>query len=319
MKIITNVWNFTTQQGSVITIGTFDGVHLGHQKIIEKIIDSGQKNDLIPTIFTFFPHPKMILQPNTAPKQIQTIEEKAIMLQNLGIQQLVIQSFDKNFADLSPEDFVKMILVEKLQVKKIIIGYDHRFGKDRTANITDLQHFGKKYNFEVEEIPAQEINEVAVSSTKIRKALEEGKIPEANAYLGYFFSFSGEVIHGKKLGKKLTFPTANIKLSANYKLIPKDGVYAIFTIMNGKKIFGMMNIGNNPTIDGKQSSIEVHFFDFEGNLYGKNLTIYLYKYIREEQKFVSIEALKHQLEKDEITIRNVFSSDKKNLKKISNP
>lgn len=306
MKIITNVWNFTAEQGSVITIGTFDGVHLGHQKIIEKVIASGQKNKWIPTIFTFFPHPRMILQPQTAPKQIQTIEEKATMLQNLGIQQLVIQPFDKDFADLSAEDFVKMILVEKLQVKKIIIGYDHRFGKNRTADISDLQRFGQKYNFEVEEISAQEINEVAVSSTKIRKALEEGSISEANTYLGYFFSLSGEVIHGKKLGKKLTFPTANIRLSDTYKLIPKDGVYAVFSIIEGKKVLGMMNIGNNPTIEGKEKSIEVHFFDFSEDLYAKNLTIYLYKYIREEQKFASVEALKHQLEKDEAAIRSVF-------------
>ena len=306
MKIITDVWNFKAHQSSVITIGTFDGLHLGHQKIIKRVIDSGQENNWIPTIFTFFPHPRMVLQPQTAPKQIQTIEEKAIMLQNLGIQQFIIQSFDKDFANISAEDFVKMILVEKLQVKKIIIGYDHRFGKNRTADIFDLQRFGKRYNFEVEEISAQEINEVVVSSTKIRKALEEGRISEANTYLGYFFSFSGKVIHGRKLGKKLTFPTANIRLSDSYKIIPKNGVYAVFSIIEGEKIFGMMNIGNNPTIGGKEKSIEVHFFDFSEDLYTKNLTIYLYEYIRKEQKFVSVDALKHQLEKDEITIRNIF-------------
>lgn len=304
MKIITNIWESVSSEKSVITIGTFDGVHLGHQKIIQRLVDTACKSDLLPVVFTFFPHPRMILQPQTAPKQIQTIEEKCQMLEKLGVKCLVIQPFDKDFSELSAEDFVSKILVEKLNAQKIIIGYDHRFGKNRTAGIADLQAFGKKFGFSVEEISAQEIDEVAVSSTKIRKALQEGQIQHANACLGHHFTLSGEVIHGKKIGGKLHFPTANIYISESYKMLPREGVYAVYSLIDGQKIFGMMNIGNNPTIQEKEPSVEVHFFDFQGDLYGKRLTLYLLEYIREEQKFSSLEALKHQLENDQEFIVN---------------
>lgn len=303
MEIITNIWELQNNENSVVTIGTFDGVHLGHRKIIERVVKSAEKNHWKPVVFTFFPHPRMILDPKTAPKQIQTIEEKAQMLENMGIKKLIIQPFDKNFADLSAEDFVKNILVEKLKVKKIIIGYDHRFGKNRSAGIVDLQRFGEKFHFEVEEISAQEIDEVAVSSTKIRNALQNGNIEQANAYLGYFFTLSGEVIHGKKIGREINFPTANICISESYKMLPKNGVYAVLSHIDGKPFFGMMNIGNNPTIQEKEPSVEVHFFDFQGDLYRKKLRIQLLKYIREEQKFASVQALKHQLEIDQKYIK----------------
>ncbi len=311
MKIITNVWDTEPLKDSVITIGTFDGVHLGHRKIIQRLVNSARSQQLVPTVFTFFPHPRMILQPEVAPKQIQTVEEKAHLMEILGVEQLVIQPFDRKFADLPAENFVQRILVEKLRVKKIIVGYDHRFGKNRTADIHDLQHFGEKYGFEVEEISAQEIDDVKVSSTKIRQALADGDIKQANVYLQSSFTLSGKVIHGQKLGKRINFPTANILISESYKLIPKIGVYAVESIIEGKKMFGMMNIGKNPTIEGKGDSVEVHFFDFQGDLYGKVITLHLIDYIREEQKFPSVEALKMQLEKDEKVVREIFKMLKK--------
>lgn len=311
MKIITNVWDTEPLKDSVITIGTFDGVHLGHRKIIQRLVNSARSQQLVPTVFTFFPHPRMILQPEVAPKQIQTVEEKAHLMEILGVEQLVIQPFDRKFADLPAENFVQQILVEKLRVKKIIVGYDHRFGKNRTADIHDLQHFGEKYGFEVEEISAQEIDDVKVSSTKIRQALADGDIKQANVYLQSSFTLSGKVIHGQKLGKRINFPTANILISESYKLIPKIGVYAVESIIEGKKMFGMMNIGKNPTIEGKGDSVEVHFFDFQGDLYGKVITLHLIDYIREEQKFSSVEALRMQLEKDEKVVREIFKMLKK--------
>lgn len=311
MKIITNVWDTEPLKDSVITIGTFDGVHLGHRKIIQRLVNSARSQQLVPTVFTFFPHPRMILQPEVAPKQIQTVEEKAHLMEILGVEQLVIQPFDRKFADLPAENFVQRILVEKLRVKKIIVGYDHRFGKNRTADIHDLQHFGEKYGFEVEEISAQEIDDVKVSSTKIRQALADGDIKQANVYLQSSFTLSGKVIHGQKLGKRINFPTANILISESYKLIPKIGVYAVESIIEGKKMFGMMNIGKNPTIEGKGDSVEVHFFDFQGDLYGKVITLHLIDYIREEQKFSSVEALRMQLEKDEKVVREIFKMLKK--------
>lgn len=311
MKIITNVWDTEPLKDSVITIGTFDGVHLGHRKIIQRLVNSARSQQLVPTVFTFFPHPRMILQPEVAPKQIQTVEEKAHLMEILGVEQLVIQPFDRKFADLPAENFVQRILVEKLRVKKIIVGYDHRFGKNRTADIHDLQYFGEKYGFEVEEISAQEIDEVKVSSTKIRQALADGDIKQANVYLQSSFTLSGKVIHGQKLGKRINFPTANILISESYKLIPKIGVYVVESIIEGKKMFGMMNIGKNPTIEGKGDSVEVHFFDFQGDLYGKVITLHLIDYIREEQKFSSVEALRMQLEKDEKVVREIFKMLKK--------
>lgn len=308
MNIITNIWDCEPRTPSVVTIGTFDGVHLGHQKIIQRVVNSSKEQAGVPSVFTFFPHPRMILQPHTAPKQIQTIDEKIALLQSLGIEQVIIQPFDQNFANLSAEDFVKNILIQKLQVCKIIVGYDHHFGKNRTANIQDLRLFGKKYHFEVEEISAKDIDEVTISSTKIRKALETGEIKTANLYLGHPFSISGKVIHGQEIGRTISFPTANIEPHEQYKLIPKKGVYAVYSFINNKKIFGMMNIGENPTFEGKTPSIEVHFFDFQANLYGQNIQIYLTDYIREERKFASAEQLKEQLKKDEITIRNILKS-----------
>ena len=288
-------------KGRVITIGTFDGVHIGHQKILKRLVKISEKKDLEPTVLTFFPHPRMVLQKDTNIKLINTIDEKAEIMKSLGIKNLTVKQFTKEFSRLTALEFVRDILVNELNIKHIIVGYDHRFGRNRTANIEDLKSFGDTFDFEVEEITAQDINDVTVSSTKIRTALLEGDFKTANNYLGYNFMLTGTVVSGKGLGKTLDYPTANINIKEAYKLIPRQGVYVIRTGIEDKTVFGMMNIGMNPTVKGKEQSIEVHFFDFNSDIYGEELKIALLHRIREEQKFESLEALKIQLQKDEQT------------------
>ncbi|WP_407942448.1 bifunctional riboflavin kinase/FAD synthetase [Mesoflavibacter sp. CH_XMU1404-2] len=283
---------------TVLTIGTFDGVHIGHQKIIKRLVEVSKIKNLTPSLLTFFPHPRMVLQKDANIKLINTIDEKKDILKQFGISNLVIKEFTKEFSRLTAEDFVKNILVDHLKAKHIIIGYDHHFGRNRNANIEDLKQFGKDFDFEVEEISKQDINDVAVSSTKIRAALQEGDIKTANTYLGYNFMLTGKVIDGKKLGKTINYPTANLYIKETYKLIPKHGVYVVKSNIDNKDVFGMMNIGYNPTVNGKHQTIETHFFDFNKNLYGKNLKIELLQRLRDEQKFSSVEELQSQLHID---------------------
>ena len=238
---------------------------------------------------------------------MNTIDEKIKILEEIGIDYLIIHPFTKEFSRLSATQFVRDILVNDLKTKKIIIGYDHRFGRNRNANITDLMAFGNALDFEVEEISAQEVDDVSVSSTKIRKALEEGDMKTANLYLGYKYMLTGTVVKGKGLGRKLNFPTANLSISEEYKLIPKNGVYVVSSIMDDQTVYGMMNIGFNPTVEGKTKSIEINFFDFDQDLYGKKIQIDIIDRIRDEQKFPSVEALKTQLKKDRETSLSIIS------------
>ncbi|EPD98319.1 bifunctional riboflavin kinase/FAD synthetase [Capnocytophaga sp. oral taxon 336] len=307
MREITDITTFTTQQPTVLTIGTFDGVHLGHQEIIERVVTTARQEGLLATIFTFFPHPRMVVQHDKSLKLIHTLEEKKQLLQQLGVDLLVVQPFNEAFAQLTAEEFVSTILVQHLNVKKVIIGYDHRFGRNRTANISDMRLFGEKYGFAVEEISVQEVDEVSVSSTKIREALNKGDVTTAEHYLGAPYSLTGIVVHGLKLGRTLGYPTANIQVTEDYKLIPKDGVYAVYSYIGAQKVYGMMSIGKNPTIEGKGASIEVYFFDFNGDLYDRELTIYFVKYLREERKFSSVALLKKQLQDDETTARKAIA------------
>lgn len=307
MREITDITTFTTQQPTVLTIGTFDGVHLGHQKIIERVVTTARQEGLLATIFTFFPHPRMVVQHEKSLKLIHTLEEKKQLLQRLGVDLLVVQPFNEAFAQLTAEEFVSTILVQHLNVKKVIIGYDHRFGRNRTANINDMRLFGEKYGFAVEEISVQEVDEVSVSSTKIREALNKADVTTAEHYLGTPYSLTGTVVHGLKLGRTLGYPTANIQVTEDYKLIPKDGVYAVYSYIGARKVYGMMSIGKNPTIEGKGASIEVYFFDFNGDLYDRELTIYFLKYLREERKFSSVALLKKQLQDDETTARKAIA------------
>ena len=307
MREITDITTFTTQQPTVLTIGTFDGVHLGHQKIVERVVTTARQEGLLATVFTFFPHPRMVVQHDKGLKLIHTLEEKKQLLQQLGVDLLVVQPFNEAFAQLTAEEFVSTILVEHLNVKKVIIGYDHRFGRNRTANIDDMRLFGEKYGFAVEEISVQEVDEVSVSSTKIREALNKGDVTTAEHYLGTPYSLTGRVVHGLKLGRILGYPTANIQVTEDYKLIPKDGVYAVYSYISGRKVYGMMSIGKNPTIEGKGASIEVYFFDFNGDLYDQKLTIEFVQYLREEQKFATIDLLKKQLQDDETAARKAIA------------
>ncbi len=294
-----NASNYYSECTSVVTIGTFDGVHLGHKKILEKLIQSAVSLNSKSLVLTFFPHPRMVLQDRSSVKLLNTIEEKIALLEKTGIDNLIIHPFDKEFSRLTAEDFVKNILVNRLNITKIIIGYDHRFGRNRTADINDLIEFGKEYGFEVEQISAEEINEIAISSTKIRNAILEGNISLANEYLGYPYFFSGEVVKGKQLGRTIGFPTANIQVKEDYKLIPKNGVYIVKSNYKNQVVFGMMNIGTRPTVNGENQTIEVNFFNFDEDLYHHTLTIEILEFIREEHKFDSLEILKNQIQNDQ--------------------
>ena len=298
MKIKTAA-DYKRIKNSVVTIGTFDGVHVGHQKIINRLVHIAETNKLQALVLTFFPHPRMVVQKDSSIKLINTIDEKAAQLQQLGVDHLVLKEFTNTFSRLSALEYVRDVLVYKLKVKHIIVGYDHHFGRNRTATIEDLIEFGKFYGFEVTQIVAQEVGDVAVSSTKIRAALREGNMRVANDFLGYNFMLTGTVVKGKGLGAKLSFPTANIFIEEPYKLIPKQGVYLVQSKIENQLVYGMMNIGKNPTVSqDNKTHIEVHFFNLDANLYSKTLKIELLEHLRSEIKFPNIEALKVQLEKD---------------------
>lgn len=300
MITVHSISKYTAQEPIAITIGTFDGVHIGHRKILEKVINHAKNANLKSAVLTFFPHPRMVLQKDADIKLLNTLEEKKAILNKMGLDILAVHPFTMEFSRLTATEFVRDLLVNKLRTKQIVIGYDHRFGRNRTANINDLVAFGNTLDFDVEEIPAQEIDEVSVSSTKIRKALEEGDIHTANEYLGYEYMLTGTVKKGKGLGRKLNYPTANIVIEESYKLIPKTGSYIIKSNIDEKVVHGMMNIGFNPTVNGTKKTIEVHFFDFKDDLYEHTIQIDMLNRLRDERKFDSLEALKEQLRKDKL-------------------
>lgn len=283
----------------MVTIGTFDGVHLGHKTILKRLVETAKRDNLDSVVLTFFPHPRMVLQQDIDLKLINTIEERTELLEKTGLDNLVIHPFTHAFSRLTALEYVRDILVNSLKAKKIIIGYDHRFGRNRTANIDDLKEFGKTYGFEVEEISAKELDDVAISSTKIRKALDSGDVETANNFLGYNFMISGEVVRGKALGRTINYPTANLKLKEKYKLVPKNGVYIVKSTIEDKNYFGITSIGTNPTVGGTEKTIETHFLNFNGDLYGAEITIEFLKFIRDEAYFESIEILRQEIVKDE--------------------
>jgi riboflavin kinase/FMN adenylyltransferase len=308
LKIFHSIKSFSAGSQTVVTIGTFDGVHLGHRKILEQITKSAQELNCESLVLTFFPHPRMVLQEDTEMKQLNTLQEKIELLDNLGVDNLVVHPFDKEFSRLTAEEFVREVLIDVFKVKKIIIGYDHRFGRNRTANIDDLIQFGETYDFEVEQISAKEINEVSVSSTKVRNALLEGNVELAATYLGYNYSLTGTVSKGKQLGRTIGYPTANIKISESYKLIPSNGVYVAKAIIDMATVYGMMNIGTRPTVDGTYQTIEINLFDFDQDIYDQKITVFLLKRMRAEQKFDSIDSLKNQLGADKINAQDYINS-----------
>lgn len=299
MKKYTSASTFKSDRHSVVTIGTFDGVHIGHSAILKRLVETAKKEDLDSVVLTFFPHPRMVLQQHSEISLLNTIDERAQLLEKTGLEHLVIHPFTHAFSRLTALEYVRDILVNGLKAKKIIIGYDHRFGRNRTANIENLKEFGLTYGFEVEEISAKELDDVTISSTKIRNALNAGDIETANSYLGYNYMLTGEIEKGKALGRTINYPTANLKLKEKYKLIPKNGVYVVASIIEGKKIFGITSIGTNPTVGGKKRTIETHFLNFNKDLYEKEITIEFLKHIRDEETFDSIEELRQEIEIDE--------------------
>lgn len=314
MKIYNHIDEFRPIKNAVVTIGTFDGVHIGHQKIISRLQEVAKQNGGETVILTFFPHPRMILHPDDQNiKLISTLNEKAERLAGLGIDHLIITPFTRDFSNLSPEEYISEILVKKIGTSQIVIGYDHRFGKDRKGGLEDLQNYALKFGFGVEEIPEQDINDVAVSSTKIRNAILSGNVNAAKDFLGYPFQLTGKVIKGDQIGRKLGFPTANLYIEESYKLIPSDGIYVVsLEFMDQQNLktepaTGMAYIGHRPTINAMSRNIEVNIFDFDKDIYGQIIRINFLEYLRGDQKFDSLEELKNQLEKDEIAARTFLS------------
>lgn len=305
MKVHHSIKKFKEKKHStILTIGTFDGVHIGHQKIISRLNQIKTKSKDKSIILTFFPHPRRIIHFGNEIKMLNTIDEKIQLLDKFGLDHLVIEPFTKEFSRLSAIDFIKDILIDQLKIKTLVIGYDHRFGKNREGDFEQLQEHGDLYHFDVEEISVQEIENVSVSSTKIRKAIAEGDIEKANSYLGYNYLLTGEIVKGKGLGRKLNFPTINLHIKEDYKLIPKTGVYITKSLINNKIVFGIMNIGFRPTVEGKDQTIEIHLLDFQEDLYGKKMQIEILKRLRDEQKFDSIKNLTQQIKKDESFARD---------------
>ena len=298
MEIIHHSENFPSKKGSIVTIGTYDGVHLGHQKIIKNIVDQAKNSNMDSVVFTFDPHPRVVLSKSNDLKLIQTIAERSDRLEKTGLDYLIIHPFNKEFSRMSAFEFVRDVLVNQLHVQKLIIGYDHHFGKNREGNIDQLREYAHMFEFEVEEIPALDIDEVSVSSTKIRQALSEGKIEKANSYLGYPFSIEGEVVKGNQIGKGLGFPTANLKINDPLKQLPKSGAYIVESEIDNQTYLGMLNIGFRPTIDGRDISIEVYFENLDQDLYGQKIKLNFIRFLREEKRFESLEKLKEQLAKD---------------------
>lgn len=299
MKIYNHLSEFKRLDNAVVTIGTFDGVHFGHQKIINRLCELARSTGGESVILTFFPHPRLIIDPeNQDLKMINTIEEKAKILASLGVDHLIITPFTRDFSNLSPSEYIKNILLDTIGIKQIIVGYDHRFGKDRSGSMRDLVAFSGPYGYQVEEIGEQDINDVAVSSTKIRESLLSGNVALAAEYLGYNFSLYGPVIKGDKIGRTIGFPTANIFIEQPYKLIPSDGIYAVTVETDQETYQGMAYIGQRPTINGMTRNIEVNIFNFDREIYGQYIKMNFHAFLRHDVKFTGLEALTLQLQQD---------------------
>lgn len=308
MKVYRSLEEFKRLDYAIVTTGTFDGVHFGHQKIISRLEELAKQYKGESVIITFFPHPRLVLFPEDNDlKLINTLDEKIELLEKSGIDHLIIIPFTKEFSRLSSLEFIQQILVDKIGTKKLVIGYDHHFGKNREGSFEHLKHYSKEYGFEVEEIPEQDINDVAVSSTKIRNAILEGNVNIANKYLGYNFSLRGIVKKGDQIGRTLGFPTANISLAETYKIIPADGIYAVNVYLGERELKGMLYIGDRPTVDGKSKVIEVNIFDFSEDVYDQIVKVEFLQYIRGDKHFKSLDELKIALAKDEVAVRKILN------------
>ena len=291
--------HFNKPNRAVVTSGTFDGVHIGHQKILNRVIELARETDGESVVLTYWPHPRMVLKPdNHGLKLLSTFNEKAALLESAGIDHLIRIPFTEDFSRLTSEEFVRRILINSLGTRYLVIGYDHRFGKNREGGLEHLQQNQEAYGFEVEEIPRQDIDDIGVSSTKIRNALENGDIETANSYLNRSYSLTGKVVKGQQNGRNIGFPTANVHIAEDYKLIPADGAYAAWAVVNGKPHGAMMNIGVRPTVGDGKRTVETHIFGFSENLYGEEVTLQLVAPLRPEMKFNSLEHLASQLTED---------------------
>ncbi|WKW46948.1 bifunctional riboflavin kinase/FAD synthetase [Myroides sp. JBRI-B21084] len=308
MNVFHSVQAFKSTQKTIVTLGTFDGMHIGHQAILNKLKLQKKIYGYQTVVLTFFPHPRMVLKTDTQISLLNTIDERIALIDSFGIDSLVVQEFTQEFANLSAEEFVKNILVDQFNIGKIIIGYDHRFGKNRSADIHDLIEFGNKYHFDVEQISAEELNDVSVSSTKIRNALTNGDVALAKTYLGYPYMVTGKVVTGKQLGRTIGYPTANIQVAEDYKLIPAIGVYVVSVTVKGVNYYGMLSIGTNPTVGGTEKTIEVFIFDFNDTIYNEDISVQFLTKIRNEEHFPSIDVLIEALKNDETFSRNYIST-----------
>jgi len=308
VNVFNSVQAFNSTKKTIVTLGTFDGMHIGHQAILNKLKLQKKIYGYQTLVLTFFPHPRMVLKTDHQISLLNTIDERVKLIDHFGIDHLVVQEFTQDFANLSAEEFVKTVLVDQFNIGKIIIGYDHRFGKNRSADIHDLIEFGKKYHFDVEQISAEELNDVSVSSTKIRNALNVGNVALAKTYLGYPYMVSGKVVSGKQLGRTIGYPTANIQVAEDYKLIPAIGVYVVGVTVKGKDFYGMLSVGTNPTVGGTEKTVEVYIFDFNDTIYNEEITVRFLTKIRDEEHFGSIDLLIEALKNDEVFSRNFISN-----------
>jgi riboflavin kinase/FMN adenylyltransferase len=299
MRVIRDIDSCCEVEDAVVTIGTFDGVHLGHRQVLTQLKDIAHKLGRETLVISFWPHPRQVLSPESdKPKLLNTLKNKIDLLDDFGIDNLLIIQFTKKFAQQKPEEFIENLIVNKLKASAVVIGYDHRFGQNRSGSFRFLKEKESKYNYKVFEVSALQVGGLSVSSTKIRSALNEGNVEKANTFLGYQYFFEGRVKHGIKLGARLNFPTANVELSNPDKLIPMDGVYIVKVKWKQKEYFGMLNSGVNPSVKNKGRSIEIHLLNFEGNIYNESLQIYFVKRLRDERHFENFDELKMQLEKD---------------------
>jgi riboflavin kinase/FMN adenylyltransferase len=310
LKIYHDIDDFVPEKPVVLTQGTFDGVHIGHRKILQRVVERAAQVNGESVLLTFYPHPRLVLYPQDNDlKLLSTLTEKGRLVKEIGLDHLVVLPFTKKLSRLKPEFFVRDILANKLRVHRLIIGYDHRFGRNREGSLREMKRYAPEYGFELEEIPAQDINHSIVSSTKIRNALVDGLVEKAHELLGREYSISGKVIEGQHLGRDLGFPTANIEIESPYKLVPGNGVYAVRVAFEGQMRGGMLNIGYNPTFADKNWSIEVHIFEFDGDLYNHDIEITFVQRMRDELKFKSKDELIKQLRKDEINTRSVLEQN----------
>ncbi len=299
MKVYSDINSLPHFPNAVITTGSFDGVHSGHVLILEQLIKEAAERDGTPVVITFFPHPKQVVTIKDKPLHIlNTPTEKYELLQGKGINNIVVVPFDKAFAALSADEYIEKFLVKCFDPAVIVVGYDHRFGNNRDGDFNLLKKAGVAFNFEVKEIPEHVLKNITISSTKIREAMLSGDIKKAAEYLGYDYFFSGTVVEGNKLGRTIGYPTANLRIEDENKLVPANGVYAVDVTLNKRPLKGMMNIGIRPTVNGIHRVTEVHLFDFDEEIYGQSLKITLKHWLREEVKFSGLDALKVQLAKD---------------------